>query len=242
MEDQSHLDRKYFINRYVWNCPFCRRNHVKYSLQSRREFDWDNSRECRVYFTKCASCEKTSMHLSYKELNTASWYYFDDEIDIDDELFYSQPTSFFAVDSRIPRIIRELITEAEGCMKMGYLTGASACLRKAIYELLGHEKLDEGRYEDRIKKLKEKFAFVDPEYFDALAGIQKMTSDKVHEQSWQDWDSHNLMIINETFKSALYEMYVTPDDRRKRLQAVQDIRKQVVENKKPKAEETPEPG
>ena len=28
--DHSHLDTQYFIDRYVFNCPFCNRRNVSY--------------------------------------------------------------------------------------------------------------------------------------------------------------------------------------------------------------------
>ena len=107
---------------------------------------------------------------------------------------YTQPTSFFTIDSRIPRIIRELITEAEGCLKMNFITGASACMRKAIYELLVKENAIGDDYTDRIRSLKQKYPDSD-ESFDVLSHIQDMTSDKIHEQSWDKWDSKNLKLI-----------------------------------------------
>ena len=48
MTDQSHLDRKYFIDPYVFNCPFCKRNNVSYSLAARIPFDWSNSKKCKI--------------------------------------------------------------------------------------------------------------------------------------------------------------------------------------------------
>ena len=100
---------------------------------------------------------------------------------------------------------------------MDFLTGASACMRKAIYELLAHEKISGEHYEDRIKDLKAKYAKSDPTYFDILAQIQEMTSDKVHEQSWDKWDSKNLTLIIETLKTTLYDIYVTPKLKRRTL-------------------------
>ena len=91
--------------------------------------------------------------------------------DLDSKFFYSVPTSFFVVDSRIPSIIRELLTEAEGCITMNYLTGASACCRKAIYELTVKEEAEGQDYEERIKFLKKKFPSVDSELFDILCQI-----------------------------------------------------------------------
>jgi len=154
------------------------------------------------------------MHLSYEDLASYSMgyksYIFNIEVDLDSVIFYSVPTSFFVIDSRIPKIIRELISEAEGCLKMNFMTGASACMRKAIYELLVLEKVAGEHYEDRIKALKEKYPTSDPELFDIVGQIQQMTSDKIHEQSWEEWDSKNLRLIIETLRTILYDIYVTP--------------------------------
>jgi len=46
--------------------------------------------------------------------------------------------------------------------------------------------------------------------FDNLGDIQDMTSEKVHEQSWDKWDSNALRLIIETLKIILYEIYVQP--------------------------------
>lgn len=54
---------------------------------------------------------------------------------LDDAMFYSVPTSFFVLDERVPHVLRDLLTEAEGCLKSNFLTGASACARKIVYEL-----------------------------------------------------------------------------------------------------------
>ncbi len=77
------------------------------------------------------------------------------------KVFYSVPTSFFVMDARIPGIVRELITEAEGCLKMDFLTGASSCARKAIYELLVIERAEGADYETRIKSLKPKYPLME---------------------------------------------------------------------------------
>ncbi|MFC2008235.1 hypothetical protein ACFLT0_00900, partial [Chloroflexota bacterium] len=152
---------------------------------------------------------------------------------------YSVPTSFFVIDSRIPSAIRELITEAEGCLKMNYLTGASACMRKAIYELLVIEKTGEGDYESRIKALKQKYADSDPQLYDILYHIQDMTSNKVHEQSWDKWDSQYLKLIIETLKTILYDIYVTPQIKKERTIEIQKLREKVMQDKK-RVKQTPD--
>lgn len=235
--DKSYLDRKYFIDADVYNCPFCNRRHLSYQLTVYQVFDWNAEKKCYVYFAKCSSCYNQSMHLSFAKLQLyqngkggpgTTWKFYNDIGDIDSHIFYSVPTSFFTVDTRVPRIIRELITEAEGCLRMNYLTGASACARKAIYELLVHEKAAGGSYEERIKSLKEQYSAIDPELFDVLSHIHQMTSDKVHEQSWDKWDSETLKLVIETLKTVLYEIFVLPDEKKQRTNAIQQMRQQAL--------------
>ena len=73
------------------------------------------------------------MHLSFqRNLNRDNEWY---RPPLDADFFYSVPTSFFVMDERVPRVLRELLTESEGCLKSNFLTGASACARKVVYEL-----------------------------------------------------------------------------------------------------------
>ena len=211
----------------MYQCPFCKRNNVSYSLIDTFSFHWGEYKTCYGYIVRCDSdgCEKTSMHLSFQELRRYSHSdQFMDGLDIDAALFFSQPTSYFVLDSRIPEKVRELIYEAENSRKSNYLVGASACLRKAIYELLEHEKsivknpkTGYADYQASIKSLKEKFNNVASELFDALGHTQEMVSDNVHEGSWEAWDSPKLRFIIELTKATLHEMYVVPEERKERL-------------------------
>jgi len=166
------------------------------------------------------------MHLTFEDLryqaNTSATF-FRSDVDLDSAIFYSVPTSFFVLDERIPRVLRELLTEAEGCLKMNYLTGASACTRKAIYEFAVIEQAEGLHYEERIKSLKSKFPAVDPGLFNVLCHIKDMTSDKFHEQSWDGWDSAHLKLFLETIKAVLHEVYVVPDERKRRSGAVRSL-------------------
>ncbi|MBI2059528.1 MAG: hypothetical protein HYT87_07120 [Nitrospirae bacterium] len=229
MDDQSHLDSKYFITTDVYNCPFCNRRHVKYKNLGCVQFNWSNQKTCDVWRVQCASCEKVSMHLTYKDLQSeySDRPDFREDVDLDRAFFYSVPTSFFVVDRRIPAALRELMTEAEGCAKMNYLTGASACLRKAIYQLLAIHGADGEYYDDRIKDLRSKHPAVDSELFETLGHVKDMTSDHVHEQSWVAWDSKHLHLFLETLKAVLHEIYVVPDDKKSRADAVRALREQL---------------
>jgi hypothetical protein len=173
------------------------------------------------------------MHLSYSDLSpNPGSSNFRDDIDLDSEIFYSVPTSFFVLDSRIPEVLRDLITEAEGCVKMNYLTGASACARKAIYELTVLEKADGTDYDARIRSLKAKHPEIASTLFDVLAHIKDMTSEKVHEQSWDEWDSMHLKLFIETLKTILQEIYVTPRERDQRTTKIQQLMEGVFGRKK----------
>ncbi len=232
MSDQSHLDERYFVDEHVYNCPFCNRRHVSYLIYGIQSFDWAQNKKCYVYFVRCSSCGSRSMHLSYEELDTY-WvdkiyrnrrFEFSNDEDIpkliDDFFFYSVPTSFFALDQRIPKILRELLTEAEGCLKSNFLTGASACARKIVYEMTSTEKFDGRNYEDRIKSLKQKYPGVEQTYFDTLLTIQQVTSSKVHENSYDGWNSRHLRLILASLREMLHEIYVVPalrEDKRKSI-------------------------
>jgi len=236
MKDQSFLDKKYFIDDVVYNCPFCNRNNVRFSIKSKFQFDWTDSKPCFVVFVNCDSCNNISMHLSFEDISEVdhrpyTGTYFLREIDIDSKIFYSVPTSFFVIDDRIPKEIRELISEAEGCLKMNYLTGSSACMRKAIYELLILEKTKPGNYEEKIKELKVKYPNSDPELFDILCHIQQMTSDKVHEQSWEKWDNYNIQLIIETLKTVLNDIYVLPRIKEERTNMIKSLREKALTKK-----------
>ncbi len=233
MDDMSHLDSKYFIDRAIYNCPFCNRRHVSYSNHGAKYFDWSNNKKCAIWRVECDSCRKTSMHLTFQELKdgNVSGTRFRNDVDLDSAFFYSVPTSFFVIDRRIPRVMRELMTEAEGCAKMNFLTGASACTRKAIYELLVFEKIDGGDYDSRIKALADKFPAIDRELFEILVHIKDMTSEKVHEQSWDAWDSNHLHLFLEALKTALHEMYVVPDEKKSRAGTVRALREQIQKTK-----------
>jgi len=234
MQDRSHLDKKYFIDQYVYNCPFCKRGSVSYSVVLSSDFDWSNDKRCCLMLVKCVSCNKTSMHLSYSRIAmyiNGSYRVVGDIDDIDSKIFHSVPTSFFVIDSRIPRVLRELITEAEGCVKMNFLTGASACTRKAIYEFTILQKCEGENYDERIKQLKSKFPQIDEELFNVLGHIKDLTSNKVHEQSWEKWDSNHLVLFIETLKAILHEVYVVPDDRKRRSQTIQNLIPKVREAK-----------
>lgn len=244
MPDQSHLDDRYFVDETVYNCPFCNRRHVSYGIYANVAFDWTDQKRCNGYFIVCLSCAKQSMHLTFEqlELERGAWdgsvgawrsrFKFAKGVDVGEALdrafFYSVPTSFFVLDERVPRILRELLTEAQGCLKSNYLTGASACTRKIVYELGVLCSATGDNYEDRIKSLKKILSGVEPAFFDTLLTIQQLTSSKVHENSYDGWEANHLRIILAAVAEALHEIYVVPALREDRRKAVLELKAELI--------------
>lgn len=247
--DQSHLDRRYFVDAHKYNCPYCKRRHVSYSVVGKSAFNWSNNRVVYIYRVQCGSCQKTSMHLSDWDIelvqnrfwsidvpkdrgsNALEEMYIQETVEkgglnLDDLFFYKQPTSFFTLDNRINKNIRELIAESQGCKDVGYLVGASGALRKAIYELLKYEKAEGKFYEDKINFLKIKYPFVSQALFGALSSIQNMTSENLHEKegSWEAFTSKEFEYFIEVFKKLLDAIYVKPDEDRKDMDKINDLR------------------
>lgn len=159
---------------------------------------------------------------------------------LDQYIFHSVPTSFFVLDERIPRILRELLTETEGCLKSNYLTGASVCARKIIYELGKLNKATGDNYEDRIKSLKDIHPEVDPTFFDTLLTIQQVTSTKVHENSFDGWEAKHLRVILATLKEVLHEIYVVPALRQDRRQAILSLKDELIPQQQEKKSVNPQ--
>lgn len=241
MTDQSNLDSKYFVDHTVYNCPFCNRRHVSYHIYGHAKFNWTPAKECRVFFVRCNSCSNGSMHLTFSPVETIQTpsqrfrFRITEDVDtneLDEHFFYSVPTSFFSLDQRIPRGLRELVTEAEGSLKSNFLTGASACARKIVYELGVISGAEGDNYEDRIKSLKTKHPEVDGEFFDTLLTIQQVTSSKVHEEANDGWDAKHLRVILASLREVLHEIFVVPELRKDRRSQILALKEELVPKQK----------
>lgn len=260
--DQSHKDRKYFVDQYRYNCPYCNRNHVKYHIAGNFSFNWTQKKTCYGYLVKCEDCENKSFHLSFYQLatdydrkhfifpashevqkGTPGKYNWVQEVikdkagnalDVDDAIFYKQPTSFFTIDTRIPKSIRLPLNEADNCRVNNFLTGGSACLRKAIYQLLENQKIEkqdkDGNsldYDTRIKALKEKLPHVDADFFDVLKIIKGVTSVELHENPWEEFDAPKLKLLIQVTKEILHRIYVEPDEKAQRKSAIMGLHEKI---------------
>lgn len=148
---------------------------------------------------------------------------------LDELFFYHQPSAAFTIDERIPENIRVPLSEADNCLKSNFLIGSSAALRKSIYKLLQHEAIPERRqtkflkHEKRIELLKKKYPKIDEALLNKLKSIHVLTSQELHENDWQDFNSQSLRFLLETTKEILFEIYILPDEKMKRSKELSEL-------------------
>jgi len=278
--DRSDMDKQYFIDGSTYNCPFCKRRHIKYRITDYGSYDSSNTKTVYFYLVRCEDCHKTSFHLSKYELKTHDWGSYREKTfayppielvldfsgqpfsgqsnrptkiekdilnengspkELDDIFFYSQPTSFFTIDERIPKTIREPLGESEISLKTNLLTGASGGLRKAIYKLLKHEKIPEVDsqnafipHDERVDQLKNKYTKIEADLFDELKAVHILTSQELHENDWEDFDAPTLRFLIGVANEILAEIYVTPHETKKRREKIAALKSQAKPKKSQK--------
>ena len=125
---------------------------------------------------------------------------------------------FLTVDNRAPAAIRELISEADGCLKAGFLTGGTVCAQRAIQTLLQHEGAEGASYEARLHALSQKFPSVPQSLFALCIRLGEPPS-KDHPAL----DVERLKVLTVALKIMLYEIYVLGPDRVERLKYLQQM-------------------
>ncbi|MDA0901969.1 MAG: hypothetical protein O3B09_00975, partial [Proteobacteria bacterium] len=182
----------------------------------------------KAVLVRCNHCSNTSLHLAKDslEIDYSSEFHFaysQDPEEIDEHMIMHIPTSFCVIDQNIPKKLRNLIEEAEKCVKSNCLTGASACIRKAIYQFISDENLEGKRFEEKIKSLKSKHPNLDDSYIHILSAMRGITSDQVHEDSYQDFDNQHAKTYIELLKEIFREVYVVPKERKDKNSKIQQM-------------------
>jgi len=230
-------DKKLIIDAVRHNCSHCGTKSSRYDDISFMRVDIENGKHLYAMFLTCCECGHTSMHLlknvelSGKSYDVSRVYLQQfysgasvilsrEEIDkLDDNIIMSIPTPTFIIDAGIPNKLRDLLIEALKCIKENALTGASACIRKAIYQFLAKEKAQGNNYDDKIKYIKKNWPQIS-DYLDVMKGIKGITSDQVHEDSFSTFSSEEaqlyIAILEETFR----EVYVIPEQRKQRKESI----------------------
>ena len=236
-------EKKLIIDSFRHNCSHCGTKSARYTDISFMRIDVENGKHLYAMFLKCCVCNKTSMHLiknlqfqvpPFNKIITHNGerlhingtgvdggFWIDKNLvfpskiinAIDENIIMSIPTPTFIIDSEIPSKLRDLLIEALKCIKENALTGASACIRKAIYQFLTKEKAQGENYDDKINSIKKNWPQIE-DYLDILKGIKGITSDQVHEDSFASFKSDEarsyVAILEEIFR----EIYVIPEQRK----------------------------
>ena len=236
-EKVTKKDKKLIIDAVRHNCSHCGTKSARYTNINFVRIDIENEKYLYAMFLQCYECGKISMHLiknlslNEKLIHVTNVYQEGfwssqggvlnvDEIDkLDENIIMSIPTPTFIIDAGIPNKLRDLLIEALKCIKENALTGASACIRKAIYQFLAKEKAQGNNYDDKIKYIKKKWPQIG-DYLDVMKGIKGITSDQVHEDSFTTFSSEEaqlyIAILEETFR----EVYVIPEQRKQRKESI----------------------
>lgn len=277
--NNSDLNNKYFIDDKAFNCPFCGLRNATYTILAILEHDISTTKKGKIIFVKCNRCGKISVHFAPYDVLTSEWktgkigIYMTElgwgvldisynisfrnskndaslfDVDLDSKIYHSIPSSFFTMDERIPKKMRQLVDEAQECKKANLKTGASACLRKLIYTLLSDQlnkkagkenvslkDLGYEHYSDCIKAFKEYCpdltVFIEP-----LEDITGITSDQVHENSWDEISSKDIEICLVSIKDLLDELYVQPALLKERREAIFKMKEEALHKQKPLAQQ-----
>jgi hypothetical protein len=126
--------------------------------------------------------------------------------------------AFLTIDHRAPSGVRELLVEADGCLKAGFLTGGTVCAQRAIQLLLQHEGAEGASFEARLHALSQKFPAV-PQSLFALCIRLGDSPGKDH----PSLDGDRLKVLTVALKIMLYEIYVLGPDRADRLKYLQQM-------------------
>ena len=195
-------------------------HNQEFSMECRFMLLSNSCKEFRTYGSSAYNFTTYEKYNSYRKEDDKKLY----PICEDDNIILNIPTSFFTIDNRIPKVLRELIHEAEQCIQNNCYTGASACIRKAIYEFLLIEKASGDSYEDKIKSLKNKYAILDNDYIDILYNIQGIMCDKLHEASINtNFTSNEAKAYIELLKTIYNQVYVIPDELKNQKSSLSNV-------------------
>src|SRR5688500_8154371 len=111
--------------------------------------------------------------------------------------------NFFTIDSRVPGALRDLLAEADGCLKMGFLLGGTVCAQRAIQSVMSLEGVTGANEDARLRALSDKYPGVPKVLFAVCARFREATAT---DQTPLDKERLNLLMV--TLKFMLYEIYV----------------------------------
>jgi hypothetical protein len=122
---------------------------------------------------------------------------------------------FLTLDERVPLPLRALLDEADGCLKMSFLTGAGACTARTLDLLLAEQGVGGNDRADQIHQLGKKHPAVAESFLRGLALVTNNPSGA--------WDEPRVRLAIVILKAIAYEIYVLGPERKERAAYVIEL-------------------
>lgn len=122
---------------------------------------------------------------------------------------------FLTPDERVPMPLRALMDEADGCLRMSFLTGAGACAARTLDLLLTEQGYSGTDRADQIQQLGKKHPSIGDSF---LRGLSVVTSNPSG-----SWDEPRARLAIAILKAIAYEIYVLGPERKERAAYVLEL-------------------
>ena len=122
---------------------------------------------------------------------------------------------FLTVDDQVPLPLRALLDEADGCLKMSFLTGAGACAERTLDLLLAEQAVAGSDRAEQILQLGKKHPAVAESFMRGLSLVTNHPSGA--------WDEARATLAIAILKAIAYEIYVLGPERKERAAYVIEL-------------------
>ncbi len=122
---------------------------------------------------------------------------------------------FLTLDDQVPFPLRALLEEADGCLKMSFLTGAGACAGRTLELLLAEQGLGEADRAEQILQLGKRHPAVAESFLRGLSLVTNHPSGA--------WDEARATLAIAILKAIAYEIYVLGPERKERAAYVLEL-------------------
>lgn len=122
---------------------------------------------------------------------------------------------FLTLDESVPRPLRALLDEADGCLRMSFLVGAGACAGRTLDLLLAEQGLTDGERGEQILQLGKKHPAVSESFLRGLSLVMNNPTGS--------WDEARATLSIAILKAIAYEIYVLGPERKERAAYVIEL-------------------
>jgi hypothetical protein len=127
----------------------------------------------------------------------------------------SRVPRFLTVDDHIPMPLRALLEEADGCLKMSFMTGGGACAGRTLDLLLSEQGIGDGDRGEQIQQLGKKHPAIAESFLRVLSVVTTNPSGA--------WDEARVTLAIVILKAISYEIYVLGPERKERATYVIEL-------------------